>query len=195
MRRPPVLMTLLLALVPAAAGAATPAKPVKPVKTPGILYALDAKGAVITPSGGSMRLSMPADTIVMWFTDRPARRAGSVRLSELYGVWKASGFVKDPPNAALQTMTPGPLQHPPPLRHGPRLLPAATPVPRVLEAALRRRHRAGGYRARVGRGRGASRKVVLPAPRGVRQAPLPIRARTRVAPKSARSSSASPSLA
>lgn len=104
MRRPPVLIALLLALVPAAVGAATPAKP---VKTPGILYALDAKGAVIAPSGGSMRLSMSANTIVTWLTDRPVRRAGAIRLTRFYDMWDASGYVNDPPNAALLTMDKG----------------------------------------------------------------------------------------
>lgn len=74
---------------------------------PAIVYALDATGAVIAPSGGSLRLSMPASTPVTWFTDPPARRAGSIRLSELAGVWTASGFVEDPPNAALQTIDNG----------------------------------------------------------------------------------------
>jgi hypothetical protein len=100
MRRLPVLgLLLLLALVPATAAAKSKAKP----KVPGILYSLDAKEAVISKSGGTFRISMGANTPVTWFTDRPDRRAGSVRLVDLYGIWDASGFVKDPPNAALLT--------------------------------------------------------------------------------------------
>lgn len=96
MRRVPILVVLLLALVPATAGAAKP-------KAPSILYALDAKGATVTKAGGTFRLSMPANSPVTWFTDRPDRNAGSVRLVDLYGIWDASGFNDDPPNAALLT--------------------------------------------------------------------------------------------
>ena len=101
MRRVPILTALLLALIPATASAATQPK------APGILYSLDAKGATITKSGGTFRLSMPANTPVTWFTDRPARNAGMVRLIDLYGIWDASGFNDDPPNAALLTMHKG----------------------------------------------------------------------------------------
>lgn len=101
MRRLPVLAGALLALVPVTIGAA------KPAAAPDILYALDAKGAVIAPSGGSLRLSLPANTIVTWFTDRPVRRAGAIRLTEFTAMWKASGLMRDPPNAALLTTANG----------------------------------------------------------------------------------------
>lgn len=100
MRRLPALAGALLALVPATIGAAKPAAPT-------VLYALDAKGAVIAQSGGSLRLSMPANTIVTWFTDRPVRRAGAIRLTRFHDMWNASGYVNDPPNAALLTTDKG----------------------------------------------------------------------------------------
>jgi len=96
-RRVPLLILLLLAPVPATATAATHSK------APSILYSLDAKGARIAKSGGTLWLSLPANAPVTWFTDRPYRNAGSVRLVDLYGIWDASGFSDDPPNAALLT--------------------------------------------------------------------------------------------
>lgn len=101
MRRLPALSVLLVALVPATADAA------KHAPRPSILYAMDAQGAVIAPSAGSLRLSMPASTIVTWFTDRPVRRAGAIELSGFCGMWKASGLVKDPPNGALAATAKG----------------------------------------------------------------------------------------
>jgi len=81
----------LLLLVPTVASAAEP----------GILYSADARGATIVKSGTTLRLSVPANTRTAWFTDRPERRAGSTTLAGLVAVWDASGFRKDPPNAAL----------------------------------------------------------------------------------------------
>ncbi|MGI9187829.1 MAG: hypothetical protein ACR2J9_10020, partial [Gaiellales bacterium] len=101
MRRIPILILLLLALVPATASAA------KHSKAPSILYSLDAKDVLVTTSGGTFRVSMPANAPVTWFTDRPDRKAGSIRLVDLYRIWDASGFVKDPPNAALLTSNEG----------------------------------------------------------------------------------------
>lgn len=88
------LALLLVVAVPATAGAA-------PAKAPGILYSLDAKGPTIAKSGKALRLSMPAGTAVTWFTDRPARQAGTTTLRDLAAIWEASGFAEDPPNAAL----------------------------------------------------------------------------------------------
>lgn len=92
-----VVLLALAAGVPASAGAAQ-----KP-KAPGILYSLDAKDVIVTTSGGRFRVSIPVNAPVTWFTDRPDRKAGSIRLVDLYRIWDASGFVKDPPNAALLT--------------------------------------------------------------------------------------------
>ena len=70
-------------------------------ETPGILYSIDAKAAQIQKAKHGRRLSMPARSTVTWFTDRPARRSGTIKLAGLAAIWKASGFTSDPPNAAL----------------------------------------------------------------------------------------------
>ncbi len=70
-------------------------------KTPGILYSLDAGSSRVVKEGTGHRLFMPAGTRVTWFTDRPEREAGSISLRDLAALWGPSGFVKDPPNAAL----------------------------------------------------------------------------------------------
>lgn len=88
-----ILAFLIASALPVAVAGAAPA--------PGILYSLDAKGPTIAKSGKALRLSMPAGTPVTWFTDRPARQAGTTNLRNLAAIWEASGFTKDPPNAAL----------------------------------------------------------------------------------------------
>lgn len=85
------------ARVAAGAGAATAVT----AKTPGILYSLDARDGRIVKRGHAYRLFLPARSAVTWFTNRPERRAGFLSLRSLAAIWKASGFVKDPPNAAL----------------------------------------------------------------------------------------------
>ncbi len=87
-----VVLAATCGVVPGAGAAAA---------APGILYALDAKGAIVTTSGKASRLSLPANAPVTWFTDRPERRAGSTNLRGLEALWAASGFADDPPNAAL----------------------------------------------------------------------------------------------
>lgn len=86
---------LLIALVVLAVGA-----PVASAQ-PGILYSADARGATVTTSGSALRISLPAAARTTWFTDRPARRAGTTTLARLVRTWDAAGFAEDPPNAAL----------------------------------------------------------------------------------------------
>lgn len=85
---------LALALVIVAAPAASAADP-------GILYSADARNAKVVKSGKTLRVSLPAGTRTTWFADRPGRHAGTTTLSRLVRIWDASGFRKDPPNAAL----------------------------------------------------------------------------------------------
>jgi hypothetical protein len=66
-----------------------------------ILYSLDAPDTIITKSGSTFRLSLPAKAAVTWFTDRPARKVGTITLQQFYSMWKSNGFDQDPPNAAL----------------------------------------------------------------------------------------------
>ena len=81
---------LLVIAVPAASAA-----------EPGILYSADARNTKVIKSGKTLRLSVPAATRTTWFTDRPARKAGTTTMRGLVGIWDASGFGDDPPNAAL----------------------------------------------------------------------------------------------
>lgn len=75
--------------------------PAAQAKAPSILYAVDAGRATVTAGHGATRVAMPAAARVAWFTDRPGRRAGTTTLRVLASIWEASGFVADPPNAAL----------------------------------------------------------------------------------------------
>lgn len=68
---------------------------------PGILFVTGASKANLRSIDGSIRLSMPARTMLTWFTDRPDRRSGRTDLARLVKTWEASGFDTDPPNAAL----------------------------------------------------------------------------------------------
>lgn len=68
---------------------------------PGILYSVDAKGPTVVQSGGGLRLTLPANATVTWFTDRPSRLSGRTNMQGLVDRWDASSFSQDPPNAAL----------------------------------------------------------------------------------------------
>lgn len=96
-----VVVTVVLALLAAVPTAAAEAK------APGILYSLDANRGEVVQVGGAYRLALPAATRVTWFTDRPARRSGSMTLRGLASIWLASGFAADPPNAAVILASPG----------------------------------------------------------------------------------------
>jgi len=87
-------LLLAFALLVLAVPAASAAKP-------GILYSAAARDATVAKAGTALRLSAPAATTTTWFTDRPARRAGTTTLGGLANIWDATGFGKDPPNAAL----------------------------------------------------------------------------------------------
>ena len=74
------------------------ASPAAAAKPPAILYALDAPRVTVVDA---RHLSMPAAARVTWFADRPRRTSGMTTLRNLQRIWAASGFAKDPPNAAL----------------------------------------------------------------------------------------------
>lgn len=88
------LLLLALVLTAVLAPSAHAAKP-------GILYSIDARTATVTKAGKAHRLALPAGTRVTWFSDRPDRHAGTLTLRGLASLWEASGFVEDPPNAAV----------------------------------------------------------------------------------------------
>ena len=68
---------------------------------PQVLFVADAPRARISRSSGEVRLSLPAQTPITWFSDRPDRHTGRTNLRQLVTTWSAVGFDSDPPNAAL----------------------------------------------------------------------------------------------
>ena len=90
MRRLLLALVVVLVLAPAAQAA-----------KPAILYSIDARSATVSKAGKAHRLALPAGSRVVWFSDRPQRHAGTLTLTDLVAIWDASGFVADPPNAAV----------------------------------------------------------------------------------------------
>lgn len=90
MRRLLLALIVVLVLAPAAQAA-----------EPGILYSIDGRSVTVSKAAKGHRIALPRNTRVVWFSDRPARHAGTLTLAQLAGIWEASGFVQDPPNAAV----------------------------------------------------------------------------------------------
>jgi len=72
-----------------------------------LLFSTTSKDVRISGSGKAMRVSLPATAALSWFTDRPARQAGSSTAAFLVNGWQANGFDVDAPNAALVTTAKG----------------------------------------------------------------------------------------
>lgn len=117
MRRTPVVMACVAGTVAAVLmGAATAnaeeslakSPKVKMIKVP-ILMAINGSATTIDPIPGTskfrMRITGTEDDVV-WFTDRPARRAGHMSATALVNEW-ARVFKNDPPNSALDLMIDG----------------------------------------------------------------------------------------
>jgi len=66
-----------------------------------LLFSVIPPSLVVANEGDGHRVSMPADSSVAWFTDRPERNAASITLAGLVSMWSAQGFDTDPPNAAM----------------------------------------------------------------------------------------------
>ena len=66
-----------------------------------ILWAGKVATATVTTSGSTTTVAVPNSASLAWFTDRPARRAGTTTVKGLASNWKQWGFVADPPNAAI----------------------------------------------------------------------------------------------
>lgn len=81
------------------------AAPAPRASSPAILFAADAPNAVV--SGNGRALSLPARSRLAWFTDRPARSAGTTTVARLVEGWAAWDFDAQPPNAALVLQGPG----------------------------------------------------------------------------------------
>jgi hypothetical protein len=75
------------------------------VKKISVLYALNARTGTLRPQkgkGAKYTLVLKGlDRDVTWFSDRPARRSGSLPVAGFAEAWKGFGFAADPPNAAL----------------------------------------------------------------------------------------------
>lgn len=74
------------------------------------MFIVDGESANLAPVDGqadTYTLTLPIRArrqAVMWFTDRPIRDAGTMRLEAFVGLWKKAGsssFSADPPNVAL----------------------------------------------------------------------------------------------
>lgn len=72
-----------------------------------LLFSTTSKDVRISGSGKAMRVSLPANAALSWFTDRPQRKAGSSTAAFLVSAWQANGFDRDAPNAALVTTAKG----------------------------------------------------------------------------------------
>lgn len=76
-------------------------------KTANLLFSVVAKSSTVNVSQYSTSISVPADSMTLWFADRPVRRAGAGTVTELVSNWTGYGFDKVPPNAALVTSKDG----------------------------------------------------------------------------------------
>lgn len=72
-----------------------------------LLYSITSGDITISGHGNAMHVSVPAKAKLSWFTDRPARRAGTGTAADLAAGWVANGFDRTPPNAALVTKRAG----------------------------------------------------------------------------------------
>jgi len=100
-RRCIILVGLLLALLAFGSGAASARS------TGQLLFVTTSSDLRITGTHGHMRISVPAHATLSWFTDRPARRAGTGTAASLAAGWTTNGFARVPPNAALVTQLAG----------------------------------------------------------------------------------------
>lgn len=66
-----------------------------------LLFSAMLPTLVITADGAAHRLTMPLESPVAWFTDRPNRSTGTFDMAAFVSLWEAEGFVDDPPNAAV----------------------------------------------------------------------------------------------
>jgi len=69
--------------------------------TTSILWAGEVPTATIERTGSTTTLSVPSAAPLTWFTDHPAREAGTTTVRGLVSRWTQWGFAADPPNAAI----------------------------------------------------------------------------------------------
>lgn len=100
---------MLAALVPVsvlAAVAMPSAHAAMPAPGP-VLFSVLAPSATVTTSAYSTSITVPASSPLVWFTDRPARKAGTDTVGGLARDWARYGFAAVPPNAAVVTSAGG----------------------------------------------------------------------------------------
>jgi microcystin-dependent protein len=99
-----VAVCLIGVVVPAAAGAGVLRQTGLPAGK-SLLFSLQAeRGTLRREPGTKDRFvlslgGLPSQAV--WFTDRPARQSGAIRLGRFLGAWSGLGFRGDPPNAVL----------------------------------------------------------------------------------------------
>lgn len=104
-----VAAMVTLAICSVAAGP-TLAQGARPETRASYLFVFDGRNADlkrVDGTGKSLELTVPLrgqNQRVTWFTDRPVRDAGQVRMKDFVGLWQGSGrdsFRQDPPNVAV----------------------------------------------------------------------------------------------
>ena len=98
MRRPRLLIPALATVALAACLAIAPAAM---AKSSSILWSTTAPTAKIAKAGKHYTVTVPMTSPTAWFTDRPARSAGSTDILGFVGGWQQNSFDKNPPNAAI----------------------------------------------------------------------------------------------
>jgi hypothetical protein len=92
---------LVCGLVLAATSSTALAGAPKPRKTD-VLFVLEGQQAWTVGADDTLELTIAGvDPNVLFFSDRPARTAGTVASTELFAGWEALDFRRDPPNAAV----------------------------------------------------------------------------------------------
>lgn len=66
-----------------------------------LLFSVTAGGSVVARAGTGHTITLPASSNLAWFTDRPARRAGTGTVGGLVDGWTANHFDTSAPNAAF----------------------------------------------------------------------------------------------
>ncbi|MGI9187974.1 MAG: hypothetical protein ACR2J9_10760 [Gaiellales bacterium] len=91
----------LLATAIAAVAACLAVAPAAMAKSPTILWSTTAPTAQIAKAGENYTVTLPMTSPTAWFTDRPARSAGSTDILGFVGGWQQNHFDRTPPNAAI----------------------------------------------------------------------------------------------
>lgn len=72
-----------------------------------LLFSVISEQSTVGKDGDTLTVSVPADSALVWFTDRPDRRAGQGTLEGLISQWQTFGFDEVPPNAVIVTSKDG----------------------------------------------------------------------------------------